>query len=915
MRLRVASAGTGKTTSLVARYLQLIGGGVPLRRIAGVTFTRAAAAELQLRLHAGVEDVLNNGEYLGGLYSAPAGTEERFLIARRELPGAVLATIHGFMARTLRLNAPLIGLAPDFQVIGDWDATLLFEEEYHATELLAETVPGHPAAVFMRAVPNPDERLKLVKELFSKRSLAPTLTFAVGPGSAELETFYREVFGRYHARLAGQLLSPSEIEQHALRLLRNEAALKRVVSRFPLVLVDEYQDVNPVQGEFFAALAQAGATLEVVGDPKQSIYGFRNAEVAVFRAAAQTAAKTGDVLPPLRESRRHAPNIAAFLNSLTSHLGTRELGFSLAEAPLVTSVGTPADIPGEVHLHFVHGEGRLAEVRRGEARIVAARIAAWHEHGMPLEDIAVLGRSYTALTTVQDALSEARIPALLLQGRGYYRRSEIRGLYHALQVGVQPGGASLAPFLRSPFAQLALPDFARVFEHEEPIEAVEQFHPDVFATITELTRIVRLPPLEALTALIREPLARGRSIINYLTQRERENVDQLVFEFAQFPPLGMELLLYRLMRLSEQTEAGDVPQSGNGVRLQTIHTSKGLEYRAVVVFDAGGQQVDRPSGVIVDAGGTVHLPGSADFAAQQTEQRLRSQHELYRLLYVAASRPREKLLITASIANEQPRGWATELLRIARNEAAGVHVTHDDQPDMRPLAPAAPAGARTAPEPAPWAATRVAPGRYPPLMSPSRVSFEEEQGEEPLPLLPPGEESLPLSRGSLIGTLFHYAVGQNWNPDATGTSEALRAQELMFAYTAGEQDELVSEIIARMREYQALLGTTLPALSERTTDRSEVPVALHGGDGTVWEGVIDRLYEVNGVWFIDDYKTDRVVKPERYHLQLGIYTKATERLLQQPVTARLVFVRQQRVVELERADLAAALERAGLPPI
>ena len=141
MRLRVASAGTGKTTSLVARYLELIGARVPLRRIAGVTFTRAAAAELQLRLQAGIHEVLANGSYLGGLYTAPPGTAEQFQAARRELPGAVLATIHGFMGRALRLNAPLIGLAPDFQVIGDWDATLLFEEEYHATILLAETIP------------------------------------------------------------------------------------------------------------------------------------------------------------------------------------------------------------------------------------------------------------------------------------------------------------------------------------------------------------------------------------------------------------------------------------------------------------------------------------------------------------------------------------------------------------------------------------------------------------------------------------------------------------------------------------------------------------------------------------------------------------------------------------------------------
>src|SRR5690625_992685 len=144
MRLRVASAGTGKTTSLVARYLELIGAGVPLRRIAGVTFTNAAASELRLRLHEAIRDVLQDGQYLFGLYRALPEDAARFRTAERELAGAVLSTIHGFMSRALRLNAPLVGLTPDFQVISEWDARLLFEEEFHAAELL------HPGSAFVQ---------------------------------------------------------------------------------------------------------------------------------------------------------------------------------------------------------------------------------------------------------------------------------------------------------------------------------------------------------------------------------------------------------------------------------------------------------------------------------------------------------------------------------------------------------------------------------------------------------------------------------------------------------------------------------------------------------------------------------------------------------------------------------------------
>src|SRR5690606_36489613 len=107
-----ASAGTGKTTSLVKRYLDLIEEGVPLRRVAGVTFTRAAAAELRQRVAEGLRQVLEKGSYLGGLHLPGEGGLDPYRSAVKELDGAVITTIHGFMRAGLKLNAPLLGLDP-----------------------------------------------------------------------------------------------------------------------------------------------------------------------------------------------------------------------------------------------------------------------------------------------------------------------------------------------------------------------------------------------------------------------------------------------------------------------------------------------------------------------------------------------------------------------------------------------------------------------------------------------------------------------------------------------------------------------------------------------------------------------------------------------------------------------------------
>ena len=124
MKVRVASAGTGKTTSLVRRYLELVAEGVPLRRVAGVTFTNAAAAELRARVGAGVRAARASGRFLE--LTLDDDTTPLMRAAERELGGATLSTIHGFMGGALRLSAPLLGLDPDFSVVGEWEAVALF---------------------------------------------------------------------------------------------------------------------------------------------------------------------------------------------------------------------------------------------------------------------------------------------------------------------------------------------------------------------------------------------------------------------------------------------------------------------------------------------------------------------------------------------------------------------------------------------------------------------------------------------------------------------------------------------------------------------------------------------------------------------------------------------------------------------
>ena len=346
MKVRVASAGTGKTASLVLRYLELIAKGTPLRRIAGVTFTRKAADELRVRVAAAIEEVLQTGRHLS--FVASGGSRAAFQEAAREIAGATLSTIHGFMAQCLRLAAPLLHLDPDFSMLGDWEAQAIFEEEWQTLRYLAQDA-HHPLFGLVS-----DELTEPLLHLFSRRSQAEVFEPAAGEANQHLLQVYQTVYAAYEARLGANLLSPSELERKALELTRHPLALKRVRDRVKMLLVDEYQDVNPLQGAFFAALEQAELPIEIVGDPKQSIYAFRNADVSVFRKALREAAlravqTEADVVSYTALRCRHVLQTAEACLCRASELAGRAGAEELIAAELREAIDQLGTVVGTVY--------------------------------------------------------------------------------------------------------------------------------------------------------------------------------------------------------------------------------------------------------------------------------------------------------------------------------------------------------------------------------------------------------------------------------------------------------------------------------------------------------------------------------------------------------------------------------------
>lgn len=953
MRVRVASAGTGKTTSLVVRVLELVAEGVPLRRIAAVTYTRTAAAELRQRVGEGIRALLANGVYLGGVVTLDPASRPRFEEAERELGGATMSTIHGFLMVALRHVAPALGLDPAFTPFGEGEARATYEDELRSIAFLAQD-PEHPlAAALGRLGAGAQDELS---KLFDQRALAVDLLPA-DDAAADLWSVHEAAYDRWLARLGSARLAPSEIERQALRAAEAPALAARVVARAPVLLVDEFQDVNPLQGRLFEALERAGARIEVVGDPKQSIYGFRHADVDVFRRAATAAAAAGTLDPPLVESRRHAPELAGFLNLITGRLAEEGLGFGPAEAPDVRAVGARAAVEGRVELHWWRDDEReVASLRAAEFGWLGQRLRELAAEGRPWSDIAVVARAHASLAAVESALRSAGVPAVLRQGRGYFERPELRDLLHAVRVALDPRGLSLAAWLRGPFGGLGAAAAASIARSDEPTQALRAKAPAVAERLEALSAALRADPPSALATLAYGGWIDGAPFVAHLEPRARDNVDALVVALAERPPADLERLLDRFDRLARETDAGDVPQSGDGVTLLTVHAAKGLEWPVVVVVDAGRGPYDPPPPLVVDAReGRLARRGTAAYLELDRERRRRSDGETWRSLYVALSRPREVLLVTGSQGRQGPSPWLRAFHLVGLGPASGPSAAPDgganggDRPDpvvaralgIRVRQHAAAATSRpTVATPvsvpqaaAAWTGRVPRPPRFPPVVSPSWVALEgagrsaepRVRAAWPAPLVPPDaaedddrrapdpEDGERLAgRGAAVGTLVHDALARGRRFERAADLDDLAGQEVLFPFPREARAAILAEVSELVAGFWTLVDDgVLPAPGAADEDHTELPFAFEAA-GSTWQGVIDRVLRVGGTWWLDDYKTDRRLDAGRYAFPLATYVRAVELVRGLRPEARLVDLRRRRVVVVPDAALRAAWsERVG----
>lgn len=719
----VASAGAGKTGTLVERYLRHVREGIKPDKILTITFTRRAAAEMKSRI---VAALIENG-LRDDAQVAETGP---------------IQTIHGFCERLLRENSIAAGIDPEFSVLSDGEASRLVDqcvrqvmaeptgECGHAETLISllagqsefgyssphgkleavvgeclndlrgsgadfgrlwdiygdpETIRFHWQARLLESIPpEVSEALHSAPEgdgLFDRLRAAYKISglgvprwVAKVPSSVDEEAAEQACGLMYIACSAWALLEREmtrlqaldfvALEARAVSLLQNSASCAaRVRRQYRIAMVDEAQDVNPMQYRLLTAL---GLDEEMfVGDPQQSIYGFRQADVKLFRDRAQEKPTKR-----LNKNWRSGDGILQFVDLLFGRLWGDY-------SPMLVRSG-PMDLDSAEVTNCEGVEIWLQKDR--EPSGVAAYIAELRAEGEILKDITILVRGLRYGIDVQKELADMGISARIAGGsEKFYTRLEIRDLANALVALADPyDDFALLATLRSPFCGLSLDSVALLAKAPPVIEALPAFLAPVEEDRSKISLFLdwylklsryadRLPAWEVLSELFAvsgflETLARRRNADQLLA-----NVRKLLTLAAQEPELGPAEYAQRIREIQNlRHREGDAPaedDKADMVTIMTIHKAKGLEFEVVVVpethrpIDPGSKilEIDPALEMVVPHFSKETSPYHAWLADGRKK---RESEEEMRVLYVALTRAKRRLCIVAHPTPRKPKSFA-----------------------------------------------------------------------------------------------------------------------------------------------------------------------------------------------------------------------------------------------------------------
>ncbi len=822
---------------------------------------------------------------------------------------------------------------------------------------------------------------------------------------SELLELYSASFEAAKGRRAG--IDFEDLQILAAGLLERAEIGEDYRNRFKHLMVDEFQDTNRLQLRLIEALRGPGSELIVVGDEFQSIYGFRHADLEVFREQRRLMEeRPGAGAMSLSGNFRSRPEVIGAVNALGGEL----LGESFR--PLRVGAEPAAPLPGdgaavELLLTARDGwdeegidlkpsvDGRTPLNCLAEARFVAERLRRLADSGVPRGEMVVLLRAFTHLDAYEDSLERAGLRPYVVGGRGYWSQQQVADVCALLATIANPlDDRALFGALASPACGVA-PDTlwllrAAAGKRRRVWPAVERASGLREPDLAEPERLAEIPDAE--TALLRrfaEAVAslreRGTSLsltklveaavtetgydLAVLMRPQGEarfaNVRKLMRLAAEFESREGRDLRGFLDFLAARAEAGAEAQAAtaveghDGVRIMTVHNAKGLEFDVVAVPDlsrsllagsrapllALGPEADGPRvGMQLRRLGAPAI-NLFSYGELCEEGNARDSEEGLRLFHVAATRARERLILSG-VVKPEPGKETKPATPVIERIVDAFAIDRESDSALAVPAPQARAGLEAGFSPSEIAVQVSLPSaeRAAELTRTARETGESlPLGEGPAPLARPSAQDAPTRFLSYtaISALLDDSTPRPANGEGGAgeerTAHGIAVHSLLEWSQANEWREPPPELARRfalaagldpdVEEAEALeatrawLGCAFFAERVRGAERSraEVPFLLPL-PGTVLRGSIDLLVETGGEPpRVIDYKTDRLGESspaelvQRYETQRDIYALAvSEASRAEEVEVAYVFLERpgEPVVEtLDRAAIDAGRRR------
>lgn len=583
--LVLAGAGSGKTRVVTFRILNLLYNGISPHAILGLTFTNKAAAEMKERIRS---------------------------VSQAHV---LICTFHSLGVRILRESIEVLGYKRDFTIYDEEDINKVLKA------CLIEVAADHKLEP------------KIFRNLISKAKndlLSPEQV------SGKEEPLFPQIYACYQAKLKEyNALDFDDLLYLTVRLFKEHpTSLEMYQQRWKFLLIDEYQDTNFAQYEMVHCLVAKSRNLCAVGDPDQSIYSWRGANIRNILEFEKDY--PGAKVVRLEQNYRSRTNILNAANAVIDH------NYNRYKKNLWSDLGA-----GERIKHFT------ADTERGEADFVAERVRHHQEHhNIPLNQIVVFYRTNAQSRVFEDTFLQRRIPYAIVGGISFYQRREVKDILAFLRlihssndfisftrtINIPKRGLGEATIERirlgASHSGLSVLGYCEAIINEHPVEVPLKLSAkqreglkNYLTIISELKQIQTACSLKELV----QSTIEHTDYLAYLGEDKetysdrKENLDALIAKAVEWELLAEEPTLSAFLEeLSLRSSLDEADAEKAHVNLMTIHNGKGLEF--AVTFLVGMEEELFP-----------HVNSRNNVEGVEEERRL---------FYVGMTRAKEYLYIT-----------------------------------------------------------------------------------------------------------------------------------------------------------------------------------------------------------------------------------------------------------------------------